>query len=126
MVIQHVKKIIISKNVKARCIDDKNKPSIIPDNLWVKEGENYTIIHVWKQVRETSDGEIVPTGIIGVSLAELDISSYVPYSMYNINRFSFTQDELDKLLEMAKDCGELNDVDISELMEILEVEEEYI
>jgi len=104
--------------IRAICLDDKNKPESIPDDLWVKEQGNYTITHILKQVRE-ENGEIVPTGVIGVHLKELDISAYIPYTMFNISRFGINAEDMDEFLKMCEETADLNNADISELTELL-------
>ena len=104
------------------CIDDKNKPSIIPDEKWVKEGVKYNITYVWQMVDQVGD-EVKPRGIQGVSLAELDISAYIPYNCFRMTRFAFDPKDLEALFALMKDCTDLMDADISELIEILEIEE---
>ena len=93
------------------CVDDKGKPLEIPSSKWVKKGVEYHIVHVYNQQEQN--------GINGVELAEFDISDCVPYNCYRLDRFAFTQDNLDKLIQMMQDCTELNDIDISSIVEKL-------
>lgn len=106
--------------MKVKCIDDKNKPAIIPDDLFVKEGESYTLIHIYKQVNQNN--------ILGAVLKELDISAYIPYNCFRLDRFAYRIEDLPELEKMMRESAELNDADISELLEILEFapEEEFI
>jgi hypothetical protein len=99
------------------CIDDKNKPSIIPDSLWVKEGERYTISHIYQHQNSEQKG------LQSCDLAELDISAYIPYKHFLLTRFAINANDLEKLKALLKDCTDMNDADISELIEILETEE---
>ena len=101
--------------VKCLCIDDSNKPSIIPNNLWVKKGRVYTINWVYKMVNQNS--------IQGCDLDELDISKYHPYNCFKLNRFAINVEDLLKLKELISNCTELSDVDISLLVEELDTVE---
>lgn len=96
------------------CIDAKNKPVIIPDELWVKEKENYQITHIYRMVNQK--------GIQGCDIKGKDISAYIPYNCFRLDRFAFTEENITKLIEMMKECTDLNDADITELLEQLELE----
>lgn len=102
--------------IKCICIDDTGKPIPIPQTHWVKKGEPYTINHIWCMMNQKQ--------IQGATIDEIDISQFKPFNCFKLSRFSFTQSELDKLVQMMKDCTELNDSDISELVEVLELVEE--
>jgi hypothetical protein len=106
----------MSKGIKCICIDAKNKPKEIPTNKWVVENNTYTINHIFKHPNQNN--------IQGVELAELDISACKPYSTFRISRFAINVDDLGKLIQMMKDCTELNDIEIdSFIKEMLEKEE---
>lgn len=62
------------------CIDGANKPSKVPIEQWIKEGEVYTII------------KVVPMGLqdgkYGVLLKEVQMSAdCFPYEYYDADRF---------------------------------------
>lgn len=83
---------------KAVCVDDANKPKIIPIERWVKKGEAYTVTFVVVMPRQKEK--------IGFRLAELDLEGCFPYDYYAARRFSINQKlidevELDKLLKQA-------------------------
>lgn len=99
--------------IPAICIDDTKKPEIIPDSLWVKKGNQYHIIHIYKMVNQDN--------IQGCELKELDISSYIPYNCFRLSRFAFRKEDLDNLIELMKLCTELDSVKIDELVQELEV-----
>jgi len=80
------------------CIDDKHKPLEIPSSRWVKEGNEYHIVHVYHQHQQK--------GIKGVELSEFDISDCVPYNCYRLDRFAFTEENIQKLMELMQDCTE--------------------
>ena len=65
---------------KVICINSSNKPSKVPIEQWVKEGEVYTIIKV-------ANMGLQP-GKLGVLLKEVQMSAdCFPYEYYDINRF---------------------------------------
>ena len=66
--------------MKAICIDSKNKPSKIPIEQWVKEGEMYTITKVVRMGLQD--------GRYGVLLKEVQMSAdCFPYEYYDADRF---------------------------------------
>ncbi len=72
--------------VKCTCINDKNRPSKVPANKWVKEGNEYTIIFTIV---------VLPQKTLAVQLEEIDLDeSCMPYEFFLANRFAFTQEEL--------------------------------
>ena len=97
-------------SIKAVCIDDKNKPSEIPENKWIKKNEEYTIIHVTVHTNQNS--------IQGVTLAEITLDgSCAPYEAYKLKRFAIRLTDLQELIDLMLNCTELNEVDIRELIE---------
>ena len=66
--------------MRAICIDASNKPSKIPDNEWVVEGEVYTITRVVRMGLQDNK--------FGVLLKEVKLSSSsFPYELYDAERF---------------------------------------
>lgn len=62
------------------CIDSSNKPSKIPDNEWIVEGEVYTITRVVRMGLQKNKA--------GVKLKEVELSeSSFPYEFYDFERF---------------------------------------
>ena len=62
------------------CIDASNKPSKVPDNEWVIEGEVYTITRVVRMGLQDNK--------FGVLLKEVKLSSNsFPYELYDAERF---------------------------------------
>jgi len=100
--------------VRVICIDDKNKPSIIPQSKWVKEEEEYNVIRVLNSLHENSKN------VLMFDLAEKDITMYEPYGYFKASRFAIHKDDIEKLEELIKMCTELNDVDISILTREME------
>jgi hypothetical protein len=94
-------------SVKCLCINNKNRPKeVLPQN-WINEGTQYTINYVYYHVNQ---------GIQGVTLDEVETKS-LEYSSYRLDRFAFTKEGIDQLIELMKDCTELGKTDIIKLIE---------
>lgn len=94
-------------NVPCLCINDKNKPNeILPQN-WINKGTEYTINYVYYYPH---------LGLQGVTLNEVQTKSE-KYNAYRLDRFAFTQDGLNQLIELMKECTELGKIDIMQLIE---------
>jgi hypothetical protein len=92
----------------AICINDKNRPKKIPQNKWLKEGQEYEIIYTTL---------CKPQNEVGVHLAEIDLDeSCAPYEFFLLNRFSFLEEDLLLLQELIKNCND-TDFSIEELLE---------
>ena len=66
--------------MKVICIDSSNKPSKIPDNEWITEGQVYTVTQVVKMGLQNNKA--------GVKLKEVELSeSSFPYEFYDFERF---------------------------------------
>lgn len=86
--------------VKCTCINDKNRPSKIPQEKWLKEGQEYTIIFTLI---------VLPQKTLAVQLDELDLDeSCMPYEFFLANRFAFTQEELQKLIAFIEECNHVS------------------
>ena len=95
--------------VECMCLDDTNKPKEIPEHLWVKMGHIYHITAVYWHPMQ---------GVQGVDLLEIALDdSCDPYETYQLRRFGFKQEDLQKLWELTQLCNELDDVDVEKLME---------
>lgn len=93
--------------VKCICIDDKNKPKEIPQNKWVKLGEEYHVIYTVT---------VLPQRQLAFHLSEIELDeTCAPYEYFLSNRFAFTGEDLDKLLKLIEDCCE-TDFSIDELL----------
>ena len=93
-------------NVPCLCINNKNKPKEVLLQNWINEGTEYTINYVYYHVNQ---------GIQGVTLNEVQTKS-LEYTSYRLDRFAFTQDGLNQLIELMKECTELGKVDIMQLI----------
>lgn len=100
--------------IKTKCINDSNRPEDFPANKWLKKDNEYHITHVYYHISQ---------GISGCELAEINMNDTKPYASFKIDRFAFSVDDLEKLLELIKDCNDLSDVDIdvNKLIEELEL-----
>jgi hypothetical protein len=93
-------------SVKCLCINNKLRPKeILPQN-WINEGTEYTINYVYYHVNQ---------GIQGVTLDEVQTKSEI-YSSYRLDRFAFTKEGIEQLIELMQDCTELGKIDIQELI----------
>ncbi len=94
--------------IECICIDSNNKPDEIPLSKWINKDFKYHITHVYFHHGQ---------GIQGVTLHEVRLTKECyPYVAYRLNRFAMTQKSLQELIQMIKDCTELNDFDILELI----------
>lgn len=99
--------------VRALCINDNNRPKEIPPEKWIKKDQEYHITHIYYHYQQK---------IQGFELSEIFLDdSCFPYVSFDANRFVIPQEEVEKLFQMLKDCTDLNDIDIREL-----IEEEYL
>ena len=86
--------------IKCICINDKNRPSRVPENKWVKEGEEYTVIFTLV---------VLPQKTLAVQIDEVDLDeSCRPYSFFLANRFAFKTEDLERLIEFIKECTQVN------------------
>jgi len=100
--------------VECICIDDKNRPKEIPINKWVKKDEKYNIIYTVK---------VLPQNEVGVVLSEIELTdNELPYEYFLLRRFAFTEENLQKLIELIKDCND-TDFSIDELLKQTQLEE---
>ena len=100
--------------IPAICINDSNKPNEVDVNEWVVKGNKYTIKHIYYHPNQ---------GIQGVELKEIRLTDKSkPYETYSLHRFGIPIDKLKDLIELIKNCTELNDVDINKLIEESQLE----
>jgi hypothetical protein len=59
---------------------------------------------------------VLPQKTLAVQLEEIDLDeSCMPYEFFLANRFAFTQEELEKLIDFIQECTQIN-MSIKELM----------
>lgn len=93
--------------IKCICLNDKDRPSKIPAEKWVKNGHEYTI---------TFASFVLPQRQLAFQLSELDLDdSCLPYEYFLANRFGFSLEEFDKLIDFVKECNDIS-VSVKELM----------
>lgn len=93
------------------CIDDTNRPETIPDSKWIKKGDKYHITHLYFHPLQNTQA---------VELYEKPLGHQsLPYVSYKLSRFAFDKKHIPALLELAKECSMLNDIDINKLWEEL-------
>jgi hypothetical protein len=100
--------------IEAICLDSSNRPEEIPLSKWINKDFKYHITHVFYHPMQ---------GIQGCQLKEVKLGeeSY-PYVSYRLNRFGFTKENFEKLIQMMLDCSELNEFDVNKLLRQAEVE----
>lgn len=93
--------------VKCICIDDSSKPKKIPAEKWVEKGREYHVAYTLT---------VLPQKLLAFELHEIDLDeSCFPYSFFLANRFAFTEEGLQKLSQLIKDCTEI-DISVKELI----------
>jgi len=102
----------MSRAIKCICIDDTKRPVEIPVTSWPKKGNEYHITHIFLMMQQGK--------IKGCELAEFDISECVPFNCYRLDRFAISKDDIGKLMQMIKECDELNRVDEAQIKELVE------
>lgn len=82
------------------CIDDKNRPSKIPESKWVTKGSEYTLLFAIV---------VLPQRQLAFQLEEIDLDdSCSPFEYFLANRFAFNQEDLEFLQMFIKDCTDIN------------------
>ena len=93
--------------VECICINDKNRPKEIPVDKWVKEGEKYNVIFTTI---------VLPQKQLAFHLAEIELTEKeAPYEYFLASRFGISLEDIQKLLDLIKDCSE-TDFSIEELL----------
>ena len=103
--------------VEVICINDKNRPSEIPYEKWIKKDSNY---HIW-----WIDKIMLMGGQLGCKLEEIWLDdSCNPYEYFMLSRFAIlnTKENLEALAELLKESKDASEVDIDELLKIEEFE----
>ena len=90
--------------MKAICIDASNRPSKVPENEWVVEGEVYTITRVVRMGLQDNK--------FGVLLKEVKLSDEsFPYELYDSERF-LPLDLLSQAFEETKETVKEADLEL--------------
>ena len=99
--------------IKCICINDNDKPKEIPQEKWIKKGNNYHIIWILKMVNQNN--------IQGVQLAEISLDNYLPYEAFKMSRFAINSKDLEKLIKLMQDCTDFNKELIIDLVKNIEL-----
>lgn len=103
--------------VKCICVDDSSRPNEIPTSKWIKKGNEYTILYTTL---------VLPQKELGVHLSEINLTeNELPYEYFLAKRFSFTPEELMKLLELIRQCNDSH-FSINELLNQTKTQENGI
>ena len=90
--------------MRAICIDASNRPSKVPENEWVVEGEVYTITRVVRMGLQDNK--------FGVLLKEVKLSDEsFPYELYDSERF-LPLDLLSQAFEETKETVKEADLEL--------------
>lgn len=93
------------------CIDDTHQPSVIPPDRRVKAEERYHITHIYK-MKNMGD-------TLGCDIYEKPMGKdCYPYEHWRLDRFAVKPEDIERLIQLAMDCGELNDTDMNEIREM--------
>lgn len=98
------------------CIDNANRPEVIPLTKWLKKGNSYTIIFTVL---------VLPQRQIGVHLSEIELTEKeLPYEYFLLSRFAIREEDLMKLNELIKECTDTN-FSMAELLKQTELQETH-
>jgi hypothetical protein len=101
--------------IECICVNSKDKPKEINLSEWIQEGFKYHITHVFIQRNQGN--------IQGVHLKEVKLTvKSKPYETYKMSRFGILEVNMPVLIEMIKTCSELDNIDISKLIEESQLE----
>lgn len=85
--------------IKCICIDDKNRPSKIPEEKWVVVGQEYTIQFAIM---------VVPQGTLAFQLEEIELGpECFPWEFFLASRFSFAHNDVHELLAFIQECAKI-------------------
>lgn len=99
--------------IECICIDDKNKPSTIPSNKWIKKHAKYNII---------AARVVLPQKQLAVQLLEISLDeSCAPFTYFLGRRFAIAEHDIELLIELIEETISI-DKSIKEMLE----EEELI
>jgi len=99
--------------VPCKCIDDTKKPPEIPQDKWIVKDEEYRVLAIYIHVNQG--------GIQGITLVEKPLDETCrPYQTFAIKRFAFRLEDIPALIQLAKDCSDIQTLNDSELAELLQ------
>ncbi len=108
--------------VRVLCIDDTNRPKQIPSSKWIKKNEWYRVLGIYIHLNQNR--------IQGITLIEKPLDeSCLPFTTFMLSRFGIHKDDLEKFIQLAKDCTdlrEMNEDDMRKLEQLIEEEIEVL
>ena len=100
--------------IQCLCINDRNKPTQIPQDKWIEMGKEYTLLFSMT---------VLPQKQLAFQLNEIDLDdSCSPYEWFLANRFAFRKEDLQRLIEFIQECNHI-DFSVKELMKTTKVYE---
>lgn len=100
--------------IECICIDDANRPEVVPLTKWLKKGNPYNIFYTVL---------VLPQKQIGVHLAEIELTEKeLPYEYFLLSRFAFTEENFKLLIELIKNCNDTH-FSMDELLKQTELQE---
>ncbi len=101
-------------DIKLVCLDDRNIPIGVPKSKYVKEGNEYTLLFIYWMPNQKCQG---------FELAEIEFGEDCgKYICYRGNRFGIRAEDLEAFLQMCKDCSQLDDLNIEQVLEETELQ----
>lgn len=101
--------------MKLICIDDSNRPVEIPKSYWIEKDKEYELLIVTYHPLQKIQG----CQFVSPDLEELD---NCPYNSFALKRFAIRQEDVDKFIQLVKDCNDLNEIDFKKLLEETQLE----
>lgn len=81
--------------IKCICIDDRNKPTTIPDHKWIKKNKEYNII---------SARVVLPQKQLAVQLLEINLDeTCAPFTYFLGKRFAIDERDVESLMELIEE-----------------------
>lgn len=100
--------------VKCMCIDDSNRPAKIPQDRWVKKGEEYTIIFVTT---------VLPQEELAIQLDEILLDDdCVPFAYFLAKRFAIRKSDTEAMIQLMRD-SDIMDASIKNLFDQVWIED---
>ena len=99
--------------IKVKCINDKDKSKFIHPTEWIVKDKEYHIIYISWHPQQRCNGCLLSE----VTLTEKS----KPFEYYRMDRFAIPVESLEDLLELAKNCADLGDINIDELLKETEI-----
>lgn len=95
--------------IRCICIDDSNKPDIIPQDRWIKSGEEYRITWVFHYPETKSAGFTLYEKPLG--------EEFLPFESFDAHRFGIAADDLGKFVELCHQSADMDKEDDDEFFD---------